>query len=521
MRWPLVSTLMLLAGFVSANAVARLVEDAPLTKLTQLGVVPPIPGSLVWPSNVALVPRKQGEERIWFIGASETVAMPYEPQGRVSYGNLLGVGLQAGLGRPDLHVRADGGIALDSPQLADFARKLLEYGDPSAIVLVVGGNEFLNRLPLTAALRPDGAVQVALDFAASTRRIFEAAAHWIEARDFYPRAAFEAPATNVAGFDRLVREAAPERPALRGLPIGDADRELMLGRLEATVRALAADCERRGVRFLLALAPHGYGVQAPWCPVQRPAPLELPFDLRAALHDDVTAVPGLTLAALDRAIARWPERADLRHVRGRFLRATERPGPARVAFDNALDLDLAPLHRTRGVIARLDALARDLGHDLLRLGQAFEGASQDEVRRSFLDYAHPTIEGHRRIARWLAKERLAALLPTTAGTVKAAQGTAVIDERAFDEAVSTITAAVTERSRERAAGVLQRTVASYYMCFGNFREAAVALAEARRVFEAWAARGDATDEDRDDAKRARDEHERCLRALDAAREERR
>ena len=189
MRWPLVSTLMLLAGFVSANAVARLVEDAPLTKLTQVGVVPPIPGSLVWPSNVALVPRKQGEERIWFIGASETVAMPYEPQGRVSYGNLLGVGLQAGLGRPDLHVRADGGIALDSPQLAAFARKLLEYGDPSAIVLVVGGNEFLNRLPLTAALRPDGAVQVALDFAASTRRIFEAAAQWIEARDFYPRAA--------------------------------------------------------------------------------------------------------------------------------------------------------------------------------------------------------------------------------------------------------------------------------------------------------------------------------------------
>ncbi|MCB9880930.1 MAG: SGNH/GDSL hydrolase family protein [Planctomycetes bacterium] len=503
-------------GFVVTNLAARVLDDDPLAELPQLGVVPPIPGSLTWPTNVALVPRKTGEERIYFVGASETVAMPYEPLGHVSYANLLGAGLQRVLGRSDVHVRADGGIALDSPQLAEQARKLLQFGDPTSIVLVVGGNEFLNRLPLTEPMRPDGAFARAIDFSGSTVRIFDTVAGWLMRQSFWPGETFAHASGNVSGFDRLVREAAPERPALRGLPIGASDRELMLDRLASVVRGLAASCRERGVRFVLALAPQGYGVQPPWCSALRPSDgvRDLPFDLAKAL--EAGRVKGSTgmpkLEDIDRAIRAYPERADLRHLRGLSLAHAGDAEAARVAFDNALDLDKAPLHRTRAVVARLEQLARELGHELLRIDGAFDGAgvfAGEDARALFVDYAHPTIEGHRRIAHWLARSALPLLLPG----LDVRDGLA--DGPEFAAGVSTIIASVTERSRVRARGTMFRTVGSYYMCFGNFRDALPVLEESLQVFEMWAQRDDATDEDRTDVVKARDDVAFCRRALES------
>ncbi|MCA8970972.1 MAG: hypothetical protein KDC95_14350 [Planctomycetes bacterium] len=517
-RWPWIAFVLLVLGFVLTNLAARFLDDDPLAELPQLGVVPPIPGSLTWPTNVALVPRKAGEERVYFVGASETVAMPYEPLGHVSYANLLGAGLQRALGRSDVHVRADGGIALDSPQLAEQARKLLQFGDPTAIVLVVGGNEFLNRLPLTEPMRPDGAFARAIDFSGSAVRLFDTAAGWLMRQSFWPAETFARASGNVAGFDRLVREAAPERPALRGLPIGASDRELMLDRLAAAVRGLAASCRERNVRFVLALAPEGYGVQPPWCSALGPSEgvRDLPFDLANALESARTKRANETpkLEDIDLAIREYPERADLRHLRGLALaHAGDADARARVAFDNALDLDKAPLHRTRAVVARLEQLARELGHELLRLDGAFERGgvfAGEDARELFVDYAHPTIAGHRRIAHWLARSALPLLLPG----VDVRDG--IADDPAFAAGMATVIDSVTERSRVRARGIMFRTVGSYYMCFGNFRDALPVLEESLRVFEAWAKRDDATEADRTDVVKAREDVGFCRRALEAA-----
>lgn len=497
--FPWLALIGIAIGFVMTVGASRLVEHDPLADLGQLGVVPPVPGSLAWPTGIALVKRKPGEQRVVFLGASETVAMPYEPAGRFGYGYMLGAGLQRATGRTDLLVRADGGIALDSPQLLEQARKILKYGDPSAIVFVVGGNEFLNRMPLTQPMLGDGVIARVGDLGASAQRLWRLVDTWM--RDQALLASwFASPAVagTEGGFDLLVRNARPGRPALRGLPIGENDRALLLDRLEATIETLVRECEEKGVRVLLALAPHGYDVQPPWCSAQHPSEAGLDELLAKLLHGSLEDVDTSKRDALRAFMERSDgARADTHHAMARILRRSGESLDVRRAYETALDLDLVPLHRTSAVRARLEAIADAASIPLIVLEDALFADDGIPDPRFFLDYAHPTLEGHRRIARWLAETHLRVLLPDVSS------GDATWWEN-FDAGVSDFAAGVSERSVQRARGVMQRTVGSYYLCFGNFRDALPALEEAVEVFG---------DEDSSDARRARADLEFCRAEL--------
>ena len=491
--------------FVALLASSFLPRD-PFASLPAIGVIPPVPGSLGWPTPIALIPRKKGEERVVFLGASETVALPYEPPGHCGYGYFLGAALGAATGRKDLLVRADGGVALDSAQLLVQARKILDYGDPSALVFVVGGNEFLNRMIATRAMLPDAWLDRLGDFCASPRGLFERAETWLRARPELGALFARSPSGDVAGFSSFVRKARPGHPALRGLPIGARDRALVLERLENCVRDLAHACQAKRVRLLLALAPHGIEVQAPWCSALQPAPAGLDDFVAAQL----AAPDPARMPELEAWIEREPGRADLRHVRGMLLRKLGRSKEARMAFENALELDLAPLHRRRSVRLRLLALAKELHLPFLQLEDALRAEDGLPGPEFFLDYAHPTLAGHQRIARWLAKTQLPSLLP---GLVlpRAAKPLAAWWQR-FDAGLATYAKTVSPRSRKRARAVMLRTVGTYYLVLGNFRDALPVLTQAQLIFRALHEAGQAGRQG-GDAQQTRDDLDFCRRSL--------
>ncbi|MAE76577.1 MAG: hypothetical protein CMJ85_06890 [Planctomycetes bacterium] len=449
-------------GFAIATVVANAVPEDPLTRLPVIVRPPPGVFSLVVPSNIFNQPREKNEFRAFFVGASETAAFPYEPPAQGSYGYYLGAGYRAATGRGDIHIRSEGAAGLDSEQLCIQARKLLEYGDPSVIVLVIGANEFANRICRGKPLLPDDLLGRTTAMAGAPRVLFD---RLDAALDLSSGGA----AGNVAGFLDLMRDAMPGRPALAGLPIGNRDRRLLMQRLYDQIASLHRDCKAQGTQLCLALSMHGLDGAPPWCSEVRPGPKEADALCKRTFKDPSS----VELAEIDVWLAQLPDRADLHHARARVLRRLGRAAEAVEEFNAALDLDLAPLHQTGEVRATLRQAATDLGLTLIDFNDGFKDQHGLTGPDGFLDYAHPDAVGHRKLARWLAREHQGKLLP------KLPAGW----EKAFDKGVSDWSKQTTPESAKLAPARMWLNVARFYLVFGNFREALPLLEAAAPVLQ--------------------------------------
>jgi tetratricopeptide (TPR) repeat protein len=456
--WPARALAELLAAFALGVAALHLVPDDTVARLPSLGVPAEVLGSTAeFRRDGKTQPRRPGEERIVFVGASETFALPYEPPGLSGYAFYLGAGYARATGRSDVRIRGEGTPALDSVQVAAQAKRVLEEGDASCIVLVVGANEYLGRIVRGKPMLPDAPLERLAQFGGVARRLFDLGESMLSDSGLRGLLASAGATPGVGSFLELTRQAAPGRPALRGLPIGRRDRVLLLDRLRRQVRDVFAACQRRGARFAVALSLHGLDGSPPWCSELEPGPPELTALLTRVLQEPDPA----RLAVVERWIARFPERADLRHARAKLLRTAGRASEARGEFLAALDLDLAPVHQTGEVRDALRDEAAALGVPFLDLSEALLEADGIPGPRMFLDYAHADIAGHRRIAMFLALTQQGKLLPPLpAGW-----------EERFVAGMDEWGKFLVPSSAERAQARMSLNVGRYYMVFGNFRDA--------------------------------------------------
>jgi tetratricopeptide (TPR) repeat protein len=106
------------------------------------------------------------------------------------------------------------------------------------------------------------------------------------------------------------------------------------------------------------------------------------------------------LTAIDGAIAIDDRHAHAHHLRGRVLWELERYDQARTAFVRAMDEDVCPLRAPAQIADIVSEVANEQNIPVVDFVALVEGWSEHATpgEKLFLDHAHPTIEGNRRLA---------------------------------------------------------------------------------------------------------------------------
>ncbi|MFQ5504747.1 MAG: hypothetical protein ACE5F1_08135, partial [Planctomycetota bacterium] len=133
-----------------------------------------------------------------------------------------------------------------------------------------------------------------------------------------------------------------------------------------------------------------------------------------------------------------------------------------------------PMHMTRALAAALRAEAEAAARPCLDMNAPLADSTGLPDPRYFLDHAHLTVEGHARTAVYLA-ERLSAL-----GLVPALPHGW---REAFEKALRAHNARFDERAERAAASEMRMSSGTFFLLFGNFREA---LPELTGAFESGA-----------------------------------
>jgi len=106
------------------------------------------------------------------------------------------------------------------------------------------------------------------------------------------------------------------------------------------------------------------------------------------------------LTAIDNAIAIDDRHALGHYLRGRILWELRHHGGAKEAFIRAMDEDVCPLRAPTSIVDIVAEVANERGVPMLDFVALLEGQSEHGIpgEELFLDHAHPTIEGNRRLA---------------------------------------------------------------------------------------------------------------------------
>ncbi|MHC4166364.1 MAG: tetratricopeptide repeat protein [Planctomycetota bacterium] len=109
---------------------------------------------------------------------------------------------------------------------------------------------------------------------------------------------------------------------------------------------------------------------------------------------------GEALPAIDKAVAVDQHYARAHHLRGRILWELENFDQAKLAFERAMDEDVCPLRALEPMLDIVIEVAGEKDVPVVDFVAMVEDMSEHATpgEELFLDHAHPTIEGHRRLA---------------------------------------------------------------------------------------------------------------------------
>jgi len=448
-----------LAGFLLALVFLNLLLPDPSAEMPAIAA----PGPSMPAFRGLEARRGPGEIRIFVVGASLTSGYPYQPQGAASYAALLEQGLSALFPGRKILCRPAAVPALDSPRLAELVRRALRF-DPSLICVALGSNEYANRIFFGRSLVPADPRGKAEDRISRARLLFKALRRLLPGGKVKASRAVQ---EKIAG--RIFRSR-PGKPGLSGLPVERPDRMLLLDRMARSMREMSAACAARGVPLVFLAAAHDLAGSWPWSDLGKGGKAEA--DRLISLYRKGRR-KGL-LGAVLRARRDHPGRADLAFLEGLLLEEEGRALRARKAFLEARDADGVPMHLTGPVLERIASTAAALGRPFLDLnaplGEGRPGNLPDPAL--FLDYGHLDLEGHLRLALFLARRLspLGLLPPLPPGW-----------EGIFRSAVdSHISRTIGKESLRKAKANLCWADGNFFMLFGNFRDALPLLEEAFR-----------------------------------------
>jgi len=165
------------------------------------------------------------------------------------------------------------------------------------------------------------------------------------------------------------------------------------------------------------------------------------------------------LTAIDNAIAIDDRYAHGHYLHGRILWQLQRHGEAKEAFTRAMDEDVCPLRAPRSMVDIVAEVANERDVPVVDFVALLEGQSEQGIpgEELFLDHAHPTIEGNRRLALALLEtmDRHRIVHPTSEWD---------------DTMVGQVTQEVESRLDVEAHGIALRNLSRLFRWAGKFEE---------------------------------------------------
>jgi len=321
-----------------------------------------------------------GGFRLFVVGESTVQGFPY-PLG--SFCDWLSLRLGAMLDGRAVEVVNAGTGGWYATELRKLVRECLRH-HPDAVVWMAGHNELLPGSLDAMRHERDHPALAALERTLLGLRTAQGM------RALLPRPRF------VLGPARGERE-----------PPHAAEREATRRRFRETVAGAVSDAREAGVPILLCTSPRN---------AREAGPFESSFSERlqadAALRAlwERTYAEGLALLEDGKpaaALERFGEASELDDLPARLhfasARAHERlgaAGPARAAFQRAVDLDVWPWRAPSWIQEAVRGVAREASVPLVDLERIFDDASPAGIAGGELicDIHHPSLEGHERIA---------------------------------------------------------------------------------------------------------------------------
>ncbi|MEZ4291778.1 MAG: tetratricopeptide repeat protein [Myxococcota bacterium] len=408
------------------------------------------PNKLSFNDQRFLADKPEGSRRVFCLGGSTTYGRPYDDA--TSFCRWLRESLAIVAPDTTWEVVNAGGISYASYRVTALMRQLVRE-EPDLFVVYTGHNEFLEERTY-AGMRDRSALRRHVELAASHSRVYGLLD--TTARRFrWPERGARASSGTRAGPARrrgphaLGVERRPSTPTIattrpirrRGAFPAQFDRMVDIARnaeaeLVLSFRGQPLDCSpfksepdpeldeatARSLRTRLSAAEQ-------------------------ALHRGALAS---ARAGFEAVLERDPRHAHARYGLGRVLRALGEPDAAHEAFVAARDQDVCPLRALTEVAAIVRETGREQGVPTVDFPAVLREASGAGTPHApgaewFLDHVHPTIDGHRLLARHLMRAVHAlGWLPQDPETLRAAidahetQVVASLDARAHGRALKNL-----------------------------------------------------------------------------------
>jgi Flp pilus assembly protein TadD len=352
------------------------------------------------------VEKPAGTIRFFCIGGSSTFGFPWDAS--VAYCSDLGKAL--GAARPEIGVEAIncGGMSYGSGRLARIARELAAY-QADAWILYVGDNEYVERR-FFAPLRQESAWRRRVREGLGRLRLATLIGTAMESV-LHPSAEIDVDPYGVG----------PVRDDSRREARSQVEDEAVARDFSVALAGIRELAVASGARLLLvrpAANLRGWSPEASdWSATIGPAARarrDVAFAAARTLHES-----GRESEALEQidATLRLDDRPAIAYfVRGRILEALGRLAEAREAFRAARDRDAVPIRITSALEERIAQAWSAFSLAPLDAESVLAPASRSGIvgDEMVLDYCHPTIAGHRRIAALLLPALQAELWPTEA-----------------------------------------------------------------------------------------------------------
>jgi tetratricopeptide (TPR) repeat protein len=338
--------------------------------------------------------------RIFCLGGSTTYGRPYDH--RTSFCGWLGAFLALVDPSGKFEVINAGGVSYASYRVAALMEELAGYA-PDLFIVYSGHNEFLEeRTYRDIAGRPVWQMRV-VNILAGTR-LYTAVAKVARTTGLALRPVEELPAE--------VREILGRTVGPESYQRDDTLRDRIVAHYRVNVERMIAIAESAGADILFVRPAANIKDESPFKSAYRAELVDAERRRHSGLLEASIALLGEgrhaeALARLDEALAIDDRHAESHYRRGRALLALGRFNEAAAALVRSRDEDIAPLRITsaldRALVDVTDARGAALvdfpgfiGADYQRrFGHAIPGSEW------FLDHVHPTIEGHRALARML------------------------------------------------------------------------------------------------------------------------
>ncbi|MCB9723614.1 MAG: tetratricopeptide repeat protein [Spirochaetaceae bacterium] len=397
-----------------------------------------------------LADKPEGSRRVFCLGGSTTYGRPYDDA--TSFCRWLRESLAIVAPDTTWEVVNAGGISYASYRVTALMRQLVRE-EPDLFVVYTGHNEFLEERTY-AGMRDRSALRRHVELAASHSRVYGLLD--TTARRFQVERGARAPSGPAR--DQLAAEVHTRLESSVGLDAyhrDDALRSAVVEHFRLNLDRMVDIARNAGAELVLVVPADNLSDCSPFKSEPDPELDEATArSLRTRLSAAEQALHRGALASaragFEAVLERDPRHAHARYGLGRVLRALGEPDAAHEAFVAARDQDVCPLRALTEVAAIVRETGREQGVPTVDFPAVLREASGAGTPHApgaewFLDHVHPTIDGHRLLARHLMRAVHAlGWLPQDPETLRAAidahetQVVASLDARAHGRALKNL-----------------------------------------------------------------------------------